>query len=150
LGDITNWIANEALSMIEIAPGCCREGTAHGAFDPEGFARGVRTLAIDAYRALTFPDVAGAELTRLKRRAEGLLLQTQVRRTAEMDRWLRNIGRAIDVRLGYAEKVGLGAGRKGADVDERRGEATIPRLRLFAWPKREENRLVRKKYASRF
>jgi hypothetical protein len=64
--------------MIELAPECCREKPDPEAFGAEEFARDIRRLAIDAYRALTYPDVPDADLTRLKRQSEGLLCQTQV------------------------------------------------------------------------
>ena len=91
--------------MIELAPGCCREKTDPDALDPEEFAREVRGLAIDAYRALTYPDVSDAELTRLKRRSEGLLRETQVPRASEITQWLCSVHRAIDLRLRYQENV---------------------------------------------
>ena len=91
--------------MLELSPGCCREETDPDALEPEEFAREVRRLAIDAYRALTYPAGPHAELTRLNHRSTGLLCQTRVPRSIDMTKWLCGIQCAIDARLRYQEKV---------------------------------------------
>jgi hypothetical protein len=113
--------------MFELSPRCCCEPADPDAFTPERFARDVRRLAIEAYKALTYPDVPQAELDGLKGRALELVSQTQVPRSPEMTRWLRNVGRAIDVRLEYDTKVSTGLRRKGVG-EGRTGRSPAPRL----------------------
>jgi hypothetical protein len=121
------WVLIEESSMCELSLRSCCGQDDSDAFTPERFAREVRRLAIDAYKGLTYPHVPQAELDGLKRRASELFGQTEVPRSAEMTRWLRNIGRAIDVRLKYDTKVSPSPRRKGV-ADGRIGRSPAPRL----------------------
>jgi hypothetical protein len=91
--------------MIRLAKGMCAERPATGEMEPEEFAREVRRLAIDTYKGLTYPDVPGDELARLKLRANALFHHSRASRAIEMTRWLRSVNRAIDVRMKYEGKV---------------------------------------------
>jgi hypothetical protein len=119
--------------MSQLSLRSCCERADSDAFTPEEFAREVRRLAIDAYRALTYPDVQRAELDALKGRASDLVSLTQVPRSPEMTRWLRNIGRAIDVRLRYDKKVTPRSCQKGL-VHSRTGRSPARRLIAFEPP----------------
>jgi hypothetical protein len=80
-------------------PGFCAERADPEKLDPDEFARGIRRLAIETYRALNRPDTPVEELTTLNRQFEALLNQSQELPAAEITRWLRNAMRAIDARL---------------------------------------------------
>jgi hypothetical protein len=72
-----------------------------GAGSPEGmdawqFARSIRRLAVDAYRALRRPDASDDELPELRRRSEVLLRAARGSRQAEIRRWLWSVHRALD------------------------------------------------------
>jgi hypothetical protein len=138
LGDVNYTIENEGFQMLELAPGCCREKTDRDALEPEEFAREVRRLAIEAYRALTYPEIPDAELTRLKRRSEGLICQTQVPRAIDMTKWLCGVHRAIDVRLRYQEKADPAKSKTRLDEVHACCDQSTPRpLRLLRLPQSE-------------
>jgi hypothetical protein len=125
----------EVSRMIRLASATSAERPATDKMEPAEFAREVRRLAIDAYKALTYPDVSGDELARLKHRSQALLGQIRASRAIEMTKWLCSVNRAIDVRLRYENKVGhrehlADVAKAGASCDE----LAVPLIRLFAVP----------------
>jgi hypothetical protein len=97
--------------MIRIVPEGSCEPVDPNDRDPQDFAREVRRLAIDAYKALTYPDVADYALADLKLRSADLIRLSHAPRGSEITKWLRSIDRAIETRLQYEEKVSPGARR---------------------------------------
>jgi len=69
------------------------------ALEPQDFAKEVRSLAIDAHRALTHPETATEELINTKRRFEAILSRTPQPFTSQANRWLRSILQAVHARL---------------------------------------------------
>jgi hypothetical protein len=71
-----------------------------GAGNQEGmdagqFAWAIRRLAVDARRALRYPEASDVELLELQRRSEGLLKAAPGSRETEICRWLRRAQRAL-------------------------------------------------------
>src|SRR5262245_63747415 len=69
------------------------------ALEPQDFAKEIRSLAIDAHRALTHPETATEELINTKRRFEAILSRTPQPLTAQANRWLCSIVQAFHARL---------------------------------------------------
>ena len=124
--------------MIRLAKAMGAKQTGIDEMDPAEFAREVRRLAIDAYKALTNPDFPEDGLTRLKHRSHALLCQTRVPRAIEMTRWLCSVNRAIDARLGYEGKVATSKRRTDvAETQSSCGRSAYPRIHLVTIPERD-------------
>jgi hypothetical protein len=70
-----------------------------GGFEPEGFGRRVREVALDAHRVLNRPDSPIDEVLRLHRRVWHLLHDAPGARPNEIRRWLLAALQAIDARI---------------------------------------------------